>query len=281
MVKGYNVIKFPGIEAKRRNAKMFIVNTRMFGCKVRGFTLIELLVVVAIIGLLVAILFPVFARARENARRASCLSNLKQMGLAMMQYVQDYDEQFPTSVTPAPAGTPSSSVPGGFWSGTNIFWPQLLFPYHKNFQVFLCPSRPVTDADQHPYFGNYGINQYITPETGSGVKLSVLQAPASVYLCMDAGTYEIRPIAHYSVTQPDGSYSYLPGTGDLGVALVGSYALHAGLTPDYQSGRHFGGVNVAFADGHAKWLKSSEVLRQAQLYVNSSSNSAWNPQTPN
>src|SRR6186997_2010986 len=85
-----------------------------------GFTLIELLVVIAIIALLAAILFPVFARARENARRASCSSNLKQIGLGMLQYTQDYDEHFPMQAAAA-------------------FWPSLT-PYIKSDQIYKCPS---------------------------------------------------------------------------------------------------------------------------------------------
>jgi len=90
-----------------------------------GFTLIELLVVIAIIAILAAILFPVFARARENARRASCLSNLKQLGLATMMYGQDYDELLPVGAT---QGNPLPNVT------------LALEPYVKNRQLFYCPS---------------------------------------------------------------------------------------------------------------------------------------------
>src|SRR4028118_570049 len=95
--------------------------------RLKGFTLIELLVVIAIIAILAAILFPVFARARENARRASCLSNAKQIGLGVMQYAQDYDEKLPFSYT--------NPGPGGIWADT-------IQPYVKNYQMFKCPSNP-------------------------------------------------------------------------------------------------------------------------------------------
>src|SRR5690606_2691782 len=101
----------------------------------KAFTLIELLVVIAIISILAAILFPVFARARESARRASCLSNLKQIGIATMMYVQDYDEKYPNGQNQS-----VTSGPGGAWGTTYWYWPQILYPYTKSWQVYFCPS---------------------------------------------------------------------------------------------------------------------------------------------
>jgi prepilin-type N-terminal cleavage/methylation domain-containing protein/prepilin-type processing-associated H-X9-DG protein len=113
----------------------------------KGFTLIELLVVIAIIAILAAILFPVFGRARENARRSSCMSNLKQMGLATMQYTQDYDEKLYPHRFNLPSGTVNSlsKETGSLISGTALqreFWPSLLQPYMKSWQIFICPSNP-------------------------------------------------------------------------------------------------------------------------------------------
>src|SRR5213596_1298043 len=102
-----------------------------------GFTLIELLVVIAIIAILAAILFPVFAQAREKARQTSCLNNVKQIGTGYMMYLQDYDETFPPHVTErtAPAGTPDTAVDRYPYS-----YRSKLAPYTKNYGIFKCPS---------------------------------------------------------------------------------------------------------------------------------------------
>src|SRR6185437_593778 len=114
----------------------------------KGFTLIELLVVIAIIAILAAILFPVFAQAREKARQATCLSNLKQIGLATLQYNQDYDEYFYAHRYNLTGGAqnPLISAPhGNNISGkalTKMFWISMLQPYTKSYDVFKCPSNP-------------------------------------------------------------------------------------------------------------------------------------------
>ena len=119
-----------------------------------AFTLIELLVVIAIIAILAAILFPVFARARENARRASCQSNLKQIGLGLMQYSQDFDGWTPGSVT-------FGQVPPGGGPAGGASWPTMIQPYIKSSQLFVCPSSSTTSktesdimpASTFPYCG--------------------------------------------------------------------------------------------------------------------------------
>lgn len=119
--------------------------------KAQGFTLIELLVVIAIIAILAAILFPVFAQARAKARQVSDLSNMKQIVMGGLMYIQDYDE---TLLSPAlrTCGGPPTQNPPNLWSRNWRTWPELIHPYTKNMQMFTSPER--TDS---PYYG-YGIN---------------------------------------------------------------------------------------------------------------------------
>jgi prepilin-type N-terminal cleavage/methylation domain-containing protein/prepilin-type processing-associated H-X9-DG protein len=190
----------------------------------RGFTLIELLVVIAIIAILAAILFPVFARAREKARQTSCLSNCKQMGLATMMYVQDYDEYMPRLRRWDGAAI-------GPW-GVTACWacPVCggdLDPYVKNVQVFSCPSRNLGYSPGN--HGSYGYNCQV-----SGRKITVFQHPAEIPIFADAICHWINPAMDLSGgCQPCGFQIPCP--------RVDWY-------------RHNGGLNMAFADGHAKWL---------------------------
>jgi prepilin-type N-terminal cleavage/methylation domain-containing protein/prepilin-type processing-associated H-X9-DG protein len=236
-----------------------------------GFTLIELLVVIAIIALLAAILFPVFARARENARRTSCLSNVKQMGLATMQYVQDYDEHYPPMNYSVPVGTPMPD--GQVWLGTvsapNLVWQQLLYPYHKSRAAFWCPSSSIKEGPSStpvPGNGQYGANSLMMSKASAAIA-----SIATTYLFMDWGTFSAAP--NRAVT--GSGVFYLPGMGAAGGSCA---AVSAGpRLDDCTHGRHFEGVNVGFADGHAKWLKSSVVKTEASKYANTTSNSDWNP----
>lgn len=247
----------------------------------RGFTLIELLVVVAIIGILAAILFPVFARARENARRASCMSNLKQIGLGAMMYVQDYDETYPLFVTSVSA---AQTPPNGKWWDFHQnfwFWQQSLYPYTKNEQIYNCPSSPVS-KELTPYRGQYGCNSsiinYPTPS-----KMSTLQSPSTTYMIMDSGAYriDVNSTNNY-VLNPSRDFWYLPGTAKLAGKTAADLSLVDTYAEDYESkGRHFDGLNVIFADGHVKWLKTSVVWSEAVKYKDGSYSpstpSAWNP----
>src|SRR4051794_98334 len=105
-----------------------------------GFTLIELLVVIAVIAIIAGILFPVLAQARESARQSTCLSNMRQIGMAMMMYVHDYDEALlPFLSKTGQPRQPTSTDPFLRWANI-LLWPQLLQPYIRNYQVFYCPS---------------------------------------------------------------------------------------------------------------------------------------------
>jgi prepilin-type N-terminal cleavage/methylation domain-containing protein/prepilin-type processing-associated H-X9-DG protein len=198
----------------------------------RGFTLIELLVVIAIIAILAAILFPVFARAREKARQASCLSNTKQLGLSFMMYTQDYDER-------TPADYQITGMP------TNVcYWRFLLEPYIKNWQVFNCPSGLTVQDASDPntqYVNNYGFNGYIV-----NISLAQMSAPASCAAMGDS--------RHWFGSQGGGGSFAYPNMGINGVACC-SYA-----TNPPNGTRHTGGSNIAFCDGHAKWLSASTIM---------------------
>ncbi len=140
----------------------------------RGFTLIELLVVIAIIAILAAILFPVFARAREKARQSTCLSNTKQIMLAVMMYAQDYDERLIPGALPYPGAD----------------WHVLLGPYQKNTQILYCPTKlpGMGYGWNYSEFGYY----YTTNGTGWATPLAQIDRPAQAILLGDCEDYEAR-----------------------------------------------------------------------------------------
>ena len=197
-----------------------------------GFTLIELLVVIAIIAILAAILFPVFARAREKARQTSCLSNVKEMALATHMYVQDYDETLLFSEF----RYGSISVPRPWYGGSSSthYWPDLLYPYVKNKQIFYCPS-----DDQwigygwNVHIGYIGNHPDRTGPTYQGVKLADIDYPSETVCVAD----------HHKAPPATSIYR-----------LWSSSAAN----PDYQAVLHNGGLNVGFVDGHAKWMQANK-----------------------
>jgi prepilin-type N-terminal cleavage/methylation domain-containing protein/prepilin-type processing-associated H-X9-DG protein len=253
---------------------------------IRGFTLIELLIVIAIISILVAILFPVFARARENARRASCMSNLKQIGLGVIMYVQDYDEKYPfSSQLRSTLDSSWTAVPNGdYANSSSIFWPLFIEPYTKSSQLFHCPSSSYSS----PLYCNYGVNRIVIADYGANAtsaSMVAIPSPSTIYTIMDSGLYKLNP---NSVKRLDTGVNcdYIPGTGpgsaanrpDISACTITS------LYSDYESGRHFGGVNMAFADGHVKWLKSEIVYTEAAVCPDGSctnTKSAWNAMRDN
>ncbi len=146
----------------------------------RGFTLIELLVVIAVIALLAAVLFPVFARARENGRRTSCLSNLRQIGTAMKMYEQDFDEHIPAFCLFSTSGAALNS------QGVPISWDVAIHPYLKNGQVLMCPSDTDSVPQNIPGLGSRVFRSYAITANVQSRTLADIPAPASAVLLLEA-----------------------------------------------------------------------------------------------
>lgn len=198
--------------------------------KQNGFTLIELLVVIAIIAILAAILFPVFARARENARKSTCQSNLKQLGLAMMQYTQDYDEMLPRlNIGPGLTYT----LPNGATYTGYMLWHTSIYPYLKNTGILSCPSDTVKYAGNYTGGGSYGMNTY-----NAGRSLAVIEIPAESMFFAEAGGGD--------------SYNLDGDTAGANEEMVGSATFTS--VP-----RHSEGLVSAFCDGHVKWMPRTKI----------------------
>ena len=200
----------------------------------RGFTLIELLVVIAIIAILAAILFPVFARAREKARQTSCLNNLKQVGTATLMYIQDYDERYGQSMSATSAGT--------------ITVYHELMPYMKNAQILECPSNPdeMTMAAMSAVLGGLGAPP-IAPLGTPGISYIYNTAVWEDGNLTDP-PFGTRPIKDAEIPRPSETFSL--GDGNLEVAP------NQFDTPIM--GTHNEMANAVFCDGHAKAVKCIE-----------------------
>jgi len=214
----------------------------------KAFTLIELLVVIAIIAILAAILFPVFARARENARRASCQSNLKQIGIGIMMYVQDYDEKMPFNYNYLDTAHTSLAR-----------WQDLIQPYIKSYQIIVCPSYstgttytfgrntalfqaqfPNAPAALPYSYGANSVNSGTAPgsltpaapmlDDGLNVSLAAINDPATTILIMDSTAPDVE------------KWDYTD----------------FGTSSRVDMKRHLDGSNFLFCDGHVKWLNHTQ-----------------------
>jgi prepilin-type N-terminal cleavage/methylation domain-containing protein/prepilin-type processing-associated H-X9-DG protein len=214
-----------------------------------AFTLIELLVVIAIIAILAAILFPVFGRARENARRSSCQSNLKQIGLGIMQYTQDYDERYPAS-----RYTATQSLP----------WYGVTYPYVKSAQVYKCPSNTATGNMNHistvtgvPNIPqSYNCNGHGTngpmPDlsaTGSPVSLAAVQSPSQVIMVTEL------------TNRKDEEFYVGDGNGPA------AYAANPSLANGWTFQNHLNTTNMLFCDGHVKSMKATPTLKPVNMWA--------------
>ncbi len=212
----------------------------------RAFTLIELLVVIAIIAILAAILFPVFARARENARRSSCQSNLKQIALGFKQYIQDYDELYPTAN--------NTATPGG-----NGGWVIILQPYLKSTQIFQCPSDTGAPGPLGPMSNGY--TDYWMNGNCAQKNEAAFTAVSNTFLIGD-GDGSNQGLADYNATY-DGFVDGDSTKTLINTSLITAWntVLGAGAPAAQQqrsSIKHLEGANYGFADGHVKWLRNSK-----------------------
>jgi prepilin-type N-terminal cleavage/methylation domain-containing protein/prepilin-type processing-associated H-X9-DG protein len=225
--------------------------------KKSAFTLIELLVVIAIIAILASILFPVFGRARENARRSSCQSNLKQIGLGIMQYTQDYDERFPLYRVTFYVAAP----------GYTFGWADAIQPYLKSEQIFQCPSNSdvvpdkasATPTPAQPGYTDYAYNTALGSQpgtnaaSGAGVALSALENSSLTVMFLESF------VENLPYPSNNGSARNASRGGGSTTAPIASIS-------NLQANRHLDGSNLTFADGHVKWTKAVNKTSFANFY---------------
>ncbi|MDR3709419.1 MAG: DUF1559 domain-containing protein [Capsulimonadaceae bacterium] len=231
----------------------------------KAFTLIELLVVIAIIAILAAILFPVFATAREKARQSTCASNLKQIGLAYVQYCQDNDEV-----------TPYACWKNGYCGGSGAYWGTspgwLLYPYVKSTAVWRCPSDSVNTIPVNPPSSSntlggvnnvsYGYNLFYF-ELCHAPLSSCASNSAPVPLQMSQVSSPASIVAFFGSWGPGDPWSI-----EQSAAFVKIEGYPTATVPALAVGHSQGG-NAAFADGHVKWLPSNYLMSQGIQEINS------------
>lgn len=232
-----------------------------------GFTLIELLVVIAIIAILTAILFPVFVQARAKARQTSCLSNLKQLNTAQMQYIQDYDEVMHEL---ARGGASSKAT------SENCLWSCTLQPYLKSTAVLRCPDTMV----ETPTTTGYDLASRTSHSIGMNSYLGMYYNYFYYFVCGNNNTITAEADIEKSPSYPRAVSNNEIKYPAITVVFADSFDRKVGATnangwwidPGYGYGRrnglsnrHNGGTNVAFADGHAKWHKTQSLLSQKAI----------------
>jgi prepilin-type N-terminal cleavage/methylation domain-containing protein/prepilin-type processing-associated H-X9-DG protein len=256
------------------------------GHRQRGFTLIELLVVIAIIAILAAILFPVFAHAREKARQTTCTSNMKQIGISLMMYTQDYDETYPTnSWDLAPVGTTDNDS-GKADFKTNFNWIWQLLPYTKNRQVWVCPSDPNPRSPTACYSrspgawtiptpSSYGVNMSILGYAGKGnpskdwygheaaLPMAAIPSPAATYIVSDSSRCVLEAYWIDTCTRYANYERYYPRDGTESGHTKTKFPARLAEERVY---RHNRGSLIVFADGHAGWRPADRIFGGDKAY---------------
>ncbi len=243
----------------------------------KGFTLIELLVVIAIIAILAAILFPVFAQAREKARQTNCLSNMKNIGTAIILYIDDNHETYPQAY-------------GAATQYEVCFWTGKIFPYVKDWKMYYCPSHYYSyDGSITAAFAGYGQPSQGNNALGGGytengdvltdnragnvapLKAARVKSPSNVVSVYEGSNWMMNDAAWANL----GSYGcYLPGT-YLANNVDRSNVLSGDALSDYNNGRHNEGINLVYCDGHAGFEKSATVFS----WMNTTSKNPMRPTT--
>ena len=242
-----------------------------------AFTLIELLVVIAIIAILAAILFPVFAQARDKARQTACLSNLKQQGLAMMQYVQDYDETYPHNNGLAAFNEYPDFNRKNQTYNFNLHWQQQIYPYHKSWGIYLCPSDENPSA---PKIDNAGLSGYRPPTESSYAINSHLMQTGQNGATPGAlpESFLAAPASTYLISETSGNLEFFGYGGSCGALSRLNAVRFPNATAAEKScplniadpakfvgredtrARHAAGSNIVYTDGHAKWNRWQNIL---------------------
>jgi len=220
--------------------------------KRRAFTLIELLVVIAIIAILAAILFPVFAQAREKARAMSCLSNARQLGTGVQMYLQDYDEQlFFYANTANPSRSRTGAIVPNSAAVDPLRWWNALMPYLKNGGILVCPSDELPSPSKDSVGQNTLKRSFIAPRPAEGLSLAAIENPVETMVITEKWGKDTTGAAITdSWIEPfNGDFNYTASTGRM-----------------FKAGnRHQGGLNCVFFDGHAKALRPQTILQSRDL----------------